>query len=710
MQKGLKPLNNWKFWTGTENYEENNSIPDDKVFNSRNARFTKKIIGSKPGYETLGDMLTGGIKWQNQFEYPYFDGTTTVKKLIGVYNKTFYEFIDSTQLWSPISTIWPNIKDAYVDGVSMANALYVIGQADVTSTGIQGVNYVFTVSGITTTPTIGETYKTNNGNYSVTATAILTGSGTITMKKLAAPVASDPAASGILTRISTGIGDITINYSAFAKPINLNFNGIGKIFSGYDFTFTVAGVAITPDINSVYVLNGVQFVVIATNLIGFTGAGTITMKRQINFADPPLTGTLSAISGALYSGNSTINYSAFTQSNQISTSFTVIPNTPDGIAIESFGQRLVALGISSTPGLIVMSAPVIQPGQEWKIEEFRYLITGSGALTFYTQKGGAHKACRVIENEIFYWTVDRLFQQAASDVSNGINPTELARTSGAVNQKSTIIVENDVWFFNKQNEVRSLGNERNLGSEPRTKSISEIIKRTMQTLETVQDNPVASYNQRIFKVSLKTKQSPTNNITLIFDYNTGGFSIDYGQAINCACIWNNIRVYGEDATGQAFRDDFGYAANGGAFAFQVDLPFSDDSRPDLYHEARYIHIRGKQSYYQDLIVRLYRDGSYTTYSDYLILSPFSSGTTLLVPGNDGTWGTGMGNAPWGGTSTDAANGEIQMYQFDKLISVSRKSNMFAIGLIATISNSKVEIEQLILKVVDQNENYKRSNT
>jgi hypothetical protein len=46
---------------------------------------------------------------------------------------------------------------------------------------------------------------------------------------------------------------------------------------------------------------------------------------------------------------------------------------------------------------------------------------------------------------------------------------------------------------------------------------------------------------------------------------------------------------------------------------------------------------------------------------------------------------------------------------DWLISVDRRCNMFAIGVNAQVNGGKVIIEQLGLKVIDDNENYKRAN-
>jgi len=612
MEKGLR-TKNLKFFTGMENYEESNAVPEDKFYFAQNARFAGKVLSSKNGFQALGDLLVGGTKFQGTYEYNYFDGTTEYNKLIGFYNRSFYEFNEATQVWDIISTVWPNIQDSYADGVVYGNALYVVGDT------------------------------------------------------------------------------------------NKNGNGVGKVFSGIDFVFTVAGIVTTPSINAVYQnAAGSQFVVIATNIVA--GAGTVTMKRQITVTDPAAAGTLDLAGGG--TGDATLTYSSFTKASSITTSFTVIDGSSEGIGIEAYLERLVVIGDPSFTGMILMSQPSTSPADHYKVENFD---TTTGATYFTAAKNTFLKAVRVLNDSIYYWSLYSLFQHTRQDIIDGNNPKEISRTGGAVNQKSTFVIENDVWFITASNEIRSLGTERNLGTDPRTKALSEIIKRSMNLLEAEQDNPVMIYNKRVVKLNLKTKGSPTNNFTIIFDYNTGGFSIDRGQAVNVNVVWKGYIVYGEDSTGQAFLDDTGFTFNGAEFAFQAYTPFMDDGRPDTFKRARYIYFRGQFSYQQGATLRLYRDGKYSVYSDYPLPSPEASGVPLASAINDGEWGQAQfGEAPWGGTPTDTGE-EIAMYRIEKLISVDRRSNLFAIGILADIDAGKVVTEQLLLKLIDENENYKRAD-
>ena len=71
-------------------------------------------------------------------------------------------------------------------------------------------SYLFTVSGITVTPTVGATYTNNSNTFTVVTSNVISGSGTIT---LAATTLGAPSASGTLTKTS-GTGDATITFSA----------------------------------------------------------------------------------------------------------------------------------------------------------------------------------------------------------------------------------------------------------------------------------------------------------------------------------------------------------------------------------------------------------------------------------------------------------------------------------------------------------------
>lgn len=528
MQKNLGLLNNWKFFTGMENYEENNAIPSDKFYYAQNSRFDGKVVSSKKGFLTLGDMLTGGTKFRGLFNYTYIDGTgVEIPKLIGHYNLTFYEYNEATQVWDAITTVWPDHTDVDIDGTSYRNRFYAVS-----------------------------------------------------------PTATD---------------------------------GVGKIENA---------------------------------------------------------------------------------------TFTAIPDSPNGSCIVAWVERLWVTGDKMSPGAWIASKPATS-ADPYNVEIFD---TTDGALAgLVGDDAKSPTAMRVLGSNLYIFKNDSIYYNTPESVANEdyvFKPLSL--TGGAISQKSTIVVENDIWFLTPNLEVRSLGLERELGTNPRTRVLSEIIKRFMNELEPIQDNPVMIYSNRVVKLYLKSRGAPTNNVTILYDYNTSGWAVDTGQAVTFAAVYAGYERYAEDGTGQAFTNEIGFTANGVAYRFQANTGFIDNGRPDIYNRARYIHFRGKQSYLQPVTLKLYRDGSYDNYSTHVIPSPQSRGVTPASVSDGGQWGDSQfGGAVFGGAG--GSDAEITMYQTDELISIDRKSNMFALGVDAEINGGKVVCEQLILKVIGQNESYKRTD-
>lgn len=683
-----------------ENYEENNAVPPDKFYNTLNTRFAGKVVASKQGYQNKGNILNGGTKFQGIYQIPYWNGTTVTNTLIGFYDKSFQQFNESTQTWNTITTVWPNVADAYTDGAIFENNLYIVNPLS-GGLGGKGASATATVSG----GAVNSVIVTQAGSgYSPVNSAVVfendpsdtTGSG----------------ASGIIVLNATGgVTGITLfsNGSGYTAPPIVNIlsgasDGIAKINLGSSNIINAASATANisnGSVISITVLNGGSgYSDTSPPAISISGNGSGAVAQAI------------VLGGVIQSIEVLVGGSGYPvpPSVTIDGVFSVVHGsvgTPRGTMIVPWVERLFVAGDSTAPNAWIASKPALA-NNPLGCEDFD---TTNGAITDLLGENGVITAMRVLGTDMYMFKQDSIYTCTRDNFAAGNTVfTLLSHTGGATNQKSTIVVENDIWFYDSiNNQIRSLGNERNFYTDPRTRALTQIIKRSMALLDPVQDNPVASYNKRVYRLSLKSLGSPTNNFTIIFDYDTGGFSIDIGQAINVATVYNGNIVYGEDGiSGQTYQDDQGYTANGAAFAFEADTPFMDDSRPDTYKRARYIYFKGKLSYNQDTTIRLYRDGNYTTYSTYYIPSPAAQGVQQSTIMNDGQFGSAQqGNALWGGSST-IQNG-IVLYEVDKLISCNQISNMFAIGLQSTINGGKVQCEQLILKVIDENENYKRSN-
>lgn len=666
MQTGLR-LKNLKYFKGLRNFEENNSVPPDQIYDCTNVRFDSYVISSKQGHQALGDQLTGGTKFKALFNYPYFSSGTETEKLIGMYNKTFYEYDQSSNTWGAIATTWADVADEETEGLLYNNVAYFVNPMD-DSAAPTTYTSAYLTGGVDATSLAATWEVVTDGSFNITIDGTLR---TVSGIDFTGVETMDEVATVIQTALRAATG------STETVTWELDHFTIGSANTTSTSAITEASAAgVGTDISGVG----------ATNFMDAeTGVGTITAAVGI------------------YPGIGKI----------VDSTFSVVPNSPRGTAVESWVERIWIIGDESAPNAVFASRPASAANPEY-VEDW---VTNP--ILELIGKGGRCVAIRVLNNELFVWKQDSIWYNTTDRIAAGETPfIELSRTGGAINQKSTILVENDVWFLSKTGkgiEVRSLGLERSLGQNPRTRELSNIIKRSMNLLDPDQSNAVMSYVDQEVKISLRTKGSPTNNFNIIFDYDTAGYSIDIGQSIDRAVIWNGDLVYTEDSSaGQAYKDNNGYTAAGAAFVFDFKTPFIDDVRPDISKRARYIYVRGQQSYDQEITIRLFMNGDYTNYSEYVIPSPRDRGVALTATTAGGQPGASQQGADqWGGDAEDSD--DIPMYRIqdatcgDYLISIDRRCNMFALGGHAQINGGKVIIEQLGLKLIDDNENYKRAN-
>ena len=78
--------------------------------------------------------------------------------------------------------------------------------------------FIFTVSGITIEPAVGDTYSNNSSVFQIIKKTIVTGAGTLATARISGT--NDPAASGNLVNVS-GSGDATIAFSARTTSVLL---------------------------------------------------------------------------------------------------------------------------------------------------------------------------------------------------------------------------------------------------------------------------------------------------------------------------------------------------------------------------------------------------------------------------------------------------------------------------------------------------------
>ena len=183
--------------------------------------------------------------------------------------------------------------------------------------GICTSQYVFTVSGITTTPKPGATYTNNGFTFTVQGASIVAGSGIISTSGTGAP-----AASGVLTK-SAGTGDATINFSAATT---------------------------------------------STGTMMFYALATTNWSRElVSFGSPAsiVAGDKLLIMGALTAGNpDSLTTTVVTMDSTASTSYgpTVSGGPPDGMSVSMGGTLVWGNSASTAYQLVVKGTLAIYPG------------------------------------------------------------------------------------------------------------------------------------------------------------------------------------------------------------------------------------------------------------------------------------------------------------------------------------------------------------
>lgn len=314
-------------------------------------------------------------------------------------------------------------------------------------------------------------------------------------------------------------------------------------------------------------------------------------------------------------------------------------------------------------------------------------------------KGGAVTSIRFLLDTLYIFKSDSIHYIRPEVNGDEILylPKPYSVTGGAVNHRSTIIVENDIWFLTPDLQIRKLGSEKNYLGDKRTNDISDIIKGIMDELDADQSSAVAHYHNKIFTLALRERNSPIPNIVINYNYDNGGFGIDRFPSVKQWATVNNKVFMALIETGQLYLDRMGYAF-GADFdiPFEVRTPFIDFQSPDKNWRNRRIFLRGSRSANVPITLRLYQ-GDYDTYTDYIIPEPTPEEVNL-VDEQSPYGSTQFGAKPFGG-STNKPSNLPAIYPFNKHISTSKISNMFALGIITQLKGQRIEIDQAKLGIL-----------
>lgn len=374
--------------------------------------------------------------------------------------------------------------------------------------------------------------------------------------------------------------------------------------------------------------------------------------------------------------------------------FAAVSTMPAGSMIEFAWEKMWITGVTGNEATVYGSRTATASHPEY-IEDYT-----TGAQTELVGKDGTNTAMRFLQDTLYIFKSDSIhfIKPNVVDATNVFyTPQPFSMTGGAVNQRSTIVVENDIWFLTPSLEIRKLGLERQYLGDKRTNDISNVIKGMMDELNANQSAAAAHYDSGIFTLALRSKNSSINNIVITYNLSNGGFGVDRFPSVKQWETVNNKVFMAQTSSGQLYRDRFGYSFGGNfEIPFKVDLPFIDFQSPDSNYRNRRLYIRGQRSKGVAVTVRLYQ-GNYDTYTDYTIPEPTTAEMGSSSVSNPYAKSQ-IGSKPWGGSSVQASD-KPAVYTFSKHISTSHVSNMFAVGILAELKGQRIEIDQLKMGIL-----------
>jgi hypothetical protein len=312
---------------------------------------------------------------------------------------------------------------------------------------------------------------------------------------------------------------------------------------------------------------------------------------------------------------------------------TQIADIPKGTMIEFAWEKMWITGVAGSEATLFGSRTATATNPTY-VEDHT-----TGAQVELVGKGGRNTALRFLRDTLYIFKADSIHSVKPNYLDSTTTlyvPQPYSTTGGAVNNRSTVVVENDIWFLTPDNEIRSLGSAASY-NDPRTRDISAIIKKIKDTLAPDQTPyAVAHYSNGRYTLALAEKNSPCANIVITYNFINRGFGIDRFPSVKqWANVGDKVFMVTKDS-GQLYRDRTGYSFGGDfEIPFEVRLPFDDLGSPNLNWRGRRVYIRGSRSRGVALTVRLYR-GNYDTYTDFILPEPTAADmATVAVTGTFG---------------------------------------------------------------------------
>jgi len=384
------------------------------------------------------------------------------------------------------------------------------------------------------------------------------------------------------------------------------------------------------------------------------------------------------------------------------TAFSTIAGSPSCRIMESWANKM--WGVDNVAPATVQYTATATAGTPANIEDW----TGGGSGAQLVGKGGRIESLRNLKDRGLY-----IFKQNQIDVitnfyTDSANPVpnleSVTQVTGAINHRSTTIVENDIWFVAPNLEIRSLGNEANYFEEQRVKDMSVVIQRYKSDLDSDQSGAVSWYNDGIYKLALKQRGSSQNNIIFSYDRDSGGWGFDFSTSPQVACTADGKSFFGVSGNnGQLYRDENGYSDNGFPMRWAGKTGLRDDGQAKMYKYGRYLHVRGVRS--EGVVITGWLLGEdFERLEEFTITEPTAAeiaAGAVTVGGLNPQIGDIVGGEGYTGEET----GEPPVYRFNRKFSIGQNARMFGIEFKSSLLGQRASIDEAALQYIPRGDGY-----
>lgn len=380
---------------------------------------------------------------------------------------------------------------------------------------------------------------------------------------------------------------------------------------------------------------------------------------------------------------------------------------PDSIAsannfLPSFGDiynnRLFVAGVPTSPNSVYISksATTAQPTY---VYDFSGTIASGIADANEVVLNNRITAIRKLSTAIVIFTVDgAVYIPGFRDIGNGVEPERqpIGGSGGAVSQKSTVVVNNDIYYLTANKEIRSI--RRDITNNQQSMVTLPISRKIQRFLDDEIDTDLSSAfgyfaeSRREVHFYLRRKGEVNNSIRIVGNLDrmdesgAPAWYIDDNMAMRSGTVMKGVTYIGSTTVGQVYEDGVGNADDDDSAIASIRVSkeyVANDSL--MLKNFKGVHIFGDLTATTELTADVYID-------DVLITSETISIADNAANSLIGGIGTEeVGNFEVGDEGEDSTPNQADFYNFVKRIPLRKRGKKLVLVISADGTNNEFNL-------------------